>query len=487
MSAGDRQAAAPFLRGSFQTYPLAEIFGVLALSRQLFGVHFSDSEKEVGAIAVKAGQVIAARDHRTQTEGADALEALIGDPGAGFSVVMLPQDAPGVPAGPAIGRLAELIPETDGDEAEPAAEAAPDLSPDRDAPVAAEPQPPPAAGEPSQLSEPDDTGDTGEPDDTGDTGAPAGAGEVILHGNVSDSSFAEILEVLQLSEPALVVSFLRDGATVGTLTVKSEQVLAAAAGSLRGMAAFEGLYADHGETFEVRRTRLDDPVEPLGGVTELLAGLGRPLPPPPVASSGERSLFMRGRLSDFPLEHLIGSLDLSRQSIELELLRGGKPLHRVQIKSGRIAAAESVSADGIDAALAAIRKDPGDEFFVYRCNEPVGGPPFSSLSVLVAETDGVAGRAAERPGPVDAPAPPSPDPALAEMAQALQALSGTVNSVAELAAGLGQAQETASAELQSALAALRPGRRERVLLWSILGVQIGCLAVTLGVLAQTGL
>ena len=50
----------PFLRGAFQTFPLAEVFAVLGLSRQLFAVRFSDTDREVGTIAVKAGRVIGA-------------------------------------------------------------------------------------------------------------------------------------------------------------------------------------------------------------------------------------------------------------------------------------------------------------------------------------------------------------------------------------------------------------------------------------------
>ena len=509
----------PFLRGAFQTFPLAEVFAVLGLSRQLFAVRFSDTNREVGTIAVKAGRVIGAWDFRTRTEGADALKALIDDPGAAFAVVMLPPNTPETPTGAAICTLAELLPETDGGSrngapapmAEHAQAGSGDPSSQGEALGAAAPQSPPAAL-------PDAGTGSDPPRPPPRAGRPAGGNDVILHGTVDDASFEEILEVLQLSELSLAVSFIRAGAEIGTLTLRSEQVLAAAAGSLQGVDAFKQLYADHGETYEVRRAGAVDESNALGGVTGLLAAMR----PPPLAASaavqsapqGGHALFMRGRLSDFPLELLIGSLDLTRQPIELVLRRDDRILHRVRIKSGHIAAAGSASGESGGAALAAIREDPGDEFLVYRCAGPVDGSPVATLQALLPETgpapDSIGQRPAlpagptaappaageagvERGGPsatpgkvAGSPAPPEPTPgeaAQTEMVEAPQEMSQAAVAIARLLVDLEDTHNGVIQEIRAALATIDPGRRERILLWSILGVQLGCLAVTLGVLA----
>ena len=562
---------APFLRGSFETFSLAEVFGVLALSRQYYDLRFSDDDGEVGTIAIKAGQVVGAEDFRDRSVGADALDALIDDPGTVFAVAILPRDAPERSAETPIGALAELVPEaTDADrDAEPAppaeadggisAGAATDADPDgyaealapepADAPIvelaepvpetaaadrAAEPAPPaeaeadgsaraatdahPAANGAAQAPGPAEApiGRLAQPvreiadadrdaDPAGYPEAPApepaeapgaaagsepppaagapdsglsGADEVILHGNVSDASFAEILEVLQLSDQPATVVFIAGGARLGTLTLKSGQVLDATAGSLRGLEAFERLYADHGETFEVRRAAPGIPTEGLGAVSRLLADMQQA---PDNASSttmagpeDRRSLFMRGRLSDFPLELLVGSLHLSRQWIQLEFRREDALLHRVHLKAGKIVGAESAAADGAAGALAAIRGDPGDEFFVYRCKAPLDGPAVASLADLFPPAD--------RPGdPLPEPAAPAP-PAPPDGEPVRVAAVSAADSSAEILAAMEDIRARASAEIQAALAASGRGPRDRVLLWWVLGLQAASLAVATGAL-----
>ena len=450
-------AATPFLWGSFTTFSLAEIFGVLALSRQFVAMRFSDADKDVGAIAVKAGHVIGAEDFRTQTRGADALKALIDDPGTAFAVVMFPQSAPEPHAAPVIGKLAALLPEVasqrEAVEETPAAALTPEAANDlfsleeffdseqgqSTAPTVTSGEAPPAPG---------GGGETDPPGPVQPDASPPPADDVVLRGNVSDVSFDEILEVLQLGDQSLIISFIRDDSQVGTLNLLSEQVLAATCGSLRGIEAFQQLHASHGETFEVRRATAVDATKALGSVTELLAGT-QPAPENPLdVPQDQRPVFMQGRISDFPLDLLIGSLDLSRQPIELVLRRGETILHQVQVKSGRITTAVSTVGRGVDAALAAIRNDPGDEFIVYRCPELADGPPVASLQALVSETD-----------PIPIPAPVAQRPAAP--------------------AGL----ETAIEEIRAVLDTLRPRRSGRALLWVILALQFICLVATGGLLA----
>ena len=492
MNVADRQTVpvTPFLQGSFRAFSLDEIFGVLALSRQTFGMRFSDADREVGAITVKAGQVIGAEDYRSRAEGADALKALVGNPGTGFAVIMLPRNSPEVRADAVIARLGEVIPQRDdGDpdaaQAPPAgsAPAAPDeATRDEQAGEDMDPEFRALADIESVERElpalADIDGETGDvrPDPAPPDEVSAAPDEVILHGNVTDASFEEILEVLQLSEQPLVVSFMRGGAEIGTLSVMSEQVLAATAGALRGIEAFRRLYADHGEAFEVRRASGGAASQALGSVTELLAEGEQRLPfvDPTSAPQRERSLFMQGKLSDFPLDFIIGSLDLSRQSMELELRRDEKILHRVQLKAGRIAAVNGTSGDGVDAALAAIRADPGDEFLIYRCPGTIDEPAVAPLAALVSES-----------GPPAAQELPDRDRDPARMADERELLSQTATAVSRLLVDLEDAHNGAIGEIRNALTEFAPRRRDRALLWALLALQSVCLTVTIALLALT--
>ena len=524
MNWGAEQAATadPIFGGTFKKFSLADVFGVLALSRQLVGVRFSDEDKEVGAIAVKAGQVIEAEDLRTRTKGADALKGLVGDPGTAFAIVKLPLDTQETQATGVIGKLADLLPEADrgrrGVEKAPSAEPAPlgrFDSPSLGDIDASGTQAPALIGKPGESHpELDDGPESDSPQSSSPSAQSSHVDAVIMSGDISDVSFGELLEVLQLSQQHLLISFIRGGSPIGTLNLMSGRVLAAATGSLHGMEAFKQLYADHGEKFEVRRSGARDVTQALGGIPELLADMRQtPLPSPTTPRSRPqkaRLLFMRGRLSDFPLVFLASSLALCRQPLELVLRREEKILHQVLVKSGHIIAAASVFGEGADAALAAIREDPGVEFLIYRRKGQVVGLPVASLTALVSETDAVPGLVEERLAPPVSPAGapvasarreaeagggslsgiearieqiatdmtalqaalghPKRDPAQIELAQALLRLSRE------------HARESATQEMRTVLATLRPSRRERALLWSVLALQAGTLAVAVGLL-----
>ena len=388
---GTEQAAAAksILRGTFESFSLADVVGALALSRQLLGVHFSDEKRQVGSILVKAGQVVSAEDFRIPCRGAAAFDGLMSNPGTAFSVVRVPRAA--LETQVVIGKLGDLLASAVGGRSR--------------APTAAtESRAPSASAEfffpndtfdpPESLSEAPISAPSGEHDSV--PGAESGIDssrsssdgvaspridEVIMLGNVGDASFDEILEVLQLSDQQLLISFSRGDSEVGALRLMSGQVLAATAGPALGMEAFRKLHADHGDVFEVRRLTGPGVTKGLGGVTELLADMRQVNPPvtPGSKPPGRRTLFMRGELSDFPLEVLIGSLDLSRQSIELELRRGDQVLHRVMVRAGRITSVASVRGEGTDAALAAIREDPGTQFLVYRNTDSGVGQSVASL------------------------------------------------------------------------------------------------------------
>ena len=445
---GTYRSAAPLLSGSFAAVPLSRVFSVLALSRQLIGVHFADERGDVGVITVKAGRVIGAEDFRTPSSGTEALRDLLRDPGTTFSMSKLPNEALAAQSATVIGSFADVLAaagsELDHQEAHPEPPATPPERaaevpaaggvPHRDARTAHPERSPPADGSwwpdaPAPLASPtshstdDDTpygifdGDgtrplgemsspehraLTEPDGahTGKARAPEAAvdsaTDVILHGYLGDIGFEEILEVLQLNPNPLLISFTRGGNEIGTLGLLSQQVTGASAGQLRGKEAFVELFANPGDAFEVRGAPRTEATRPLGSISQLLieareASTAAPGQQNRVSSA--RSPFMEGRFADFSLELLLSSLNLSRQPIELEFRRDGVTLHRVLLKSGQIVSAESARTAGDVAALAAIRADPGVEFTVYRRGELADRSILAPLQALLSDA-----RAAPDPG-----------------------------------------------------------------------------------------
>ena len=530
--AGQAVAAKSILRGTFESFSLADVFGALALSRQLLGVHLSDGKRQVGSILVKADQVISAEDFRTPCRGAAAFDGLMSNPGTAFSVVRVPRAA--LKTQDVIGKLGDLLASAVGGRSRAPA-------------AAAERRPPPASAEfffsndtfdpPESPSEAEISALFGEHDSV--PGAESGIdssrssadgvpssrnGDVIMRGDVGDASFDEILEVLQLSDQQLLISFSRGDSEVGALRLMSGQVLAATAGPVRGMAAFRKLHADNGDVFEVRRLTGPGLTKGLGGITELLADMRQANPPVTPASKppGGRALFMRGELSDFPLEILVGSLELSRQPIELVLRRGEQVLHRVMVRAGRITSVASVRGEGTDAALAAIRADPGTQFLVYRNTDSGVGQSVASLEALVSDTGVVPGSAGKSSaGRVD-PVAVQSESGQGEVEAGPGDLSGiearldqmTADIAAVRAASRNQQRDSAGPELARAmsriataegrlrlaleaaevarteavqvlraeLAATAPGRRERFVLKCIPALQLVTLAVAVGAL-----
>ena len=454
---------------------------VLSLSRQPIRLRFSDEDEEVGTVAIKAGQVLEAEDFRTRTTGADALRELASDPGTAFAVIELPRSSPEVYAATAIGKLGELLANSG----------------------AGHGNNPPA---PSPLP----------------ASAPAQLGEVIMSGETSDVGLDEILEVLPLRQSKVLVSFTRNGVQVGTLSLMSGQVLGATAGTLRGIEAFSQLHADHGNRFEVRRVTVSDAAESMGSVAKLLADVREAAPSVSVAAHREgtrsgRSLFMQGRFSDFPLAMLIDSLELCRQTIELEFRRDDKILHRVLARSGRIIAAITASAKGADAALAAIREDPGSLFLVFRRRGVNVGQPIANLRGLVPDTEAIPGSAESLPvepdGPIGDPATsprgetgtvaddlPGIAAQLKQVGADVAALRAAVNALrndfdrakvahllsritiveTKLRRELKRSHTSMIEELRTEFSAAKPGRGERILLMCILAVQLGTLAAFAG-------
>ena len=230
-------------------------------------------------------------------------------------------------------------------------------------------------------------------------------------------------------------------------------------------------------------------------------------------------MFMRGRLSDFPLEMLASSLELCRQPIELVLRRNEEIVHRVLIKAGRITAVQDAFGSDVDAALTGIRRDPGTRFDVYRRSDLTVGPSVASLRALIADPAPIRDSSKESPAPangrVDAPAASGRHEVesggvdvagvQAQLAQIVAELAGlrtaledpnresanarterVLSRIAAVEAYIRRALPRAHADVTGAmhevLAELRPNRSERLLLRCVLGMQIAFLVVSVALL-----
>ena len=476
MNASAPPPAAPFLWGSFETFPVDDVFAVLALSRQLVDVRLSDAEREVGAITVKAGHVLGAEDFRTPASGATALRTLAQDPGTAFSVTMLPDDQAEIEMRKAvvIGTLAELFPETGNAHVQGAAapvpargdpEAAPATGYHREEPGSAARKPVDDSSRDAAVPSgheshsrdavtvpaPETASAEGLAADTGEVPSEAeAADEVILRGTLEAVRFEELLEVLQLNPGPMHISFRRDGDAVGTLDLMSGQVGKTTAGSLQGREAFARLWADPGETFEVQGAEGAEPADVLGSLSGLLAEARESGTAPTVRQGGpqsERSLFMEGRLADFSFERLIASLHLFRQPTELELRGDGDLLHRLQLKSGRIVSAESAGAGAGDRALAAIRENPGTGFNVYRRRQVDDGTTIAPLKVLISEADPAPAADRSAAGTADRPADIPAAPVRTEADN--DRLSGIESRLDAVATGIAELRQALQAERQA--------------------------------------
>jgi hypothetical protein len=131
------------LAGSFADTPLRDVLTTLALSRQHVVVLLRARGRTRGSIAIKSGRIVDA-EHAGR-RGADALRALIDDPGDGFVVYRVP---PGTPVPEPLGRVEELLAPPPAPEEPPTIDLGPyayDEAPTRVFALPQEPAPPTTA------------------------------------------------------------------------------------------------------------------------------------------------------------------------------------------------------------------------------------------------------------------------------------------------------------------------------------------------------
>ena len=192
------------------------------------------------------------------------------------------------------------------------------------------------------------------------------------------------------------------------------------------------------------------------------------------------------------------------------------------VRAGRITSVASVRGEGTDAALAAIREDPGTQFLVYRNTDSGVGQSVASLEALVSDTDAIPGSAGEYSA---APAGPvavqsgsgrrevdagradlsgiearleqmnadiaalrvalrnqERDSAQPDLARAMSRIATAEERLRLALEAVEDTRTDAVQQLRAELAAAAPGRRERFVLKCIPALQLVTLAVAVGAL-----
>ena len=475
-------SADPLLRGTFKSVSLGDVFAVLALSRRLLALRLSDPTRAVGTLVIKSGHVLGAEDFRSQARGSDALKALVNSPGTAFQVDELSQERSDPPF--SIGLLADFLPAPSGGHGVSRMNPGGDqglrehretTSSEDDFSIV----PPRASAgaslakslhgtdalmdEPRPVSSPGSGGVSEHASSPGER--PPSDESVIMVGEFDNISFEEIMQVLQLNDQAVRISFIRDDEEIGSVDLVSEQVLEAHARTQSGIGAFRQLYHEPGERFEVRHVRQQGSETAIGYVSDLLAGMwpdASRSSQTPIEDFGAGELLMRGSLSEFPLVTLASALMLCRQPVELMLCRETQVLHRLLLQAGRITLVDSTLGEGVDDGLAAIRRDPGNQFMILRAERTTLGAPVASLEALLLENDAAlqlasiggvespASSPALRTGPANA----TDDSGIDEQLQRLSANLGAIQAALQASVG-----DRAQSELAQAVSRLMTVQR----------------------------
>jgi len=315
------------MEGLFADFSIDEVLDVLALSRSTMEVRFLRDDATAGVLRCKAGMVLQA--HADDQTGRDAFLALFVDPGTRFLVHRVTDDE----APERLGSVHELV--TLGRQRRAASTEA--KSP--------------------QVAQ-------------------------VMEGAFSEVSIDEVLQVISLSRQVLEVVLSDDAGTVGTIVVKSGQLMDAVAirQSLEGVAAFSWLVAHPGTAYSVlRRTGVKPDQAPLGHLATLTreaaaeTGAGDEPEPASPAEIGDE-VVVAGSFADFSMDELLDVLALSRQALTLNLSKSDAPRGHIRVKAGHVLSCRAKDLEGLP-AFVQLYGSPGTQFEVRRsASEPIGDP-----------------------------------------------------------------------------------------------------------------
>jgi Putative peptidoglycan binding domain len=245
----------------------------------------------------------------------------------------------------------------------------------------------------------------------------------ILEGSLAEFDVPTLLQTVACGRQHCALEIYDDERVVGTIELKSNQVLSAVAGSLTARQAVHhliGLGAPH----RFRLIRRSGPIgdqAPVGSIHQLLlppepspdalaarpaeaaAVVSAPAPvvvPPDGQDRAGRPIVpelmpvMEGRLEDFDFRTLLEALAVTRQYAQLQILgRDDAPLGDLQLKSGMIVSARAGIREGTEALAFLLGVASHCRFRMLAGAFEPSGPPLGSIRELLAV---VAATAAQR-------------------------------------------------------------------------------------------
>ncbi len=222
---------------------------------------------------------------------------------------------------------------------------------------------------------------------------------LMLRGTLDPAKLEDILLAVGLSRQTVEIVLGEAGIGQQRLLLKAGRVLVAKAPPDEGRAAFHRIYRAPGRAFAVWR-RPNVVGTPIGSLAELLSeSLDLAEPSEPV-----RTAILSGSFSDHRLEDVLDVLAMTRQLVELTVVRRDGSHGRLVIKADRLLACEDDRGlrSGRE-ALQEIWDDPGQSFEVVGIATNHGLPaPIGELGELLTELR-------SRPGPASRASGTSPD------------------------------------------------------------------------------
>ena len=241
----------------------------------------------------------------------------------------------------------------------------------------------------------------------------------MMEGSLSEFDMPTLLQTVSLGRQFIELEVQNpSGKAVGTMSLKSGQVVSAHAGETDGVSAVYQLLSSP-PTARFSVFRLNPPGhlgEPLGTINELLMehfeatqaapkANGHPSTLRPTASPGIP--IMEGLLSDFDLASVLQTIGIGRQHTSMTVTHRGADLGTIEMKAGQVLTAVSKGSKGIQAVRMLLGAPADARFLVLRLTGGAFvGEPLGSLGSILMKAMGAEG-ASQTPKGVTTFRPPA--------------------------------------------------------------------------------
>lgn len=209
----------------------------------------------------------------------------------------------------------------------------------------------------------------------------------VMAGTLAEFDLPSVMQVVSLGRQYTSVELLDESGNVeGSMLLKSGRILGARSGARSGIDAVSTLLRKKRQgSFSVYRVEpLADAAVSIGSVDEVLRRLMEN-----EATAPERAAVMEGSLAEFDLMNVLQVISIGRQFTGVELTDpDGRVIGSIELKSGKVVAAQCGVLTGIPAIGRMLRSPPDSRFMVHRLPGEVGEQHLGSLAqILMNLTD----------------------------------------------------------------------------------------------------